>query len=328
MTEIIKAVIFGHAVADALGVPVEFMSRDSLDRDPVVSMRGFGTYNVPAGSWSDDTSMAIATLDSLGQGRIDYNDIMDKFVAWANKGEYTPTGWRFDAGCTCLDAIWNYQKGSSPLKCGIADDYSNGNGSLMRIHPVALYLYCKGITDARGIEIIHNVSRLTHAHPRSKIACGIYTFVLWELLRDPSRASVIRGLRLAADFYGDSKYSKTEDFLLYERMLLNRIGGINGQGNSSESARSVKREEIKSTGYVLDTLEATIWCLLTTDSYRDCVLTAVNLGEDTDTVAAIAGGLAAALYGYDSIPDEWLTTLIKRDYIDDLCTTAASAWCR
>ncbi len=328
MKKILKTVMLGHAVADALGVPVEFMSREQLDRDPVVSMRGFGTHKVPAGSWSDDTSMALATLDSLSCGRIDYDDIMKKFSAWANKAEYTPTGWRFDAGGTCLDAIWNYQRGIPALKCGLDGDYSNGNGSLMRIHPAVLYLYFKGMADARGIEIIYNISRLTHAHPRSRIACGIYTFVLWELLRDPSKEAVIRGLRLAADFYSASKYRESEDYLIYEKMLFNRIGGIMGQGNSTESAKSVKRDEIKSTGYVLDTLEAAIWCLLTTDSYRDCVLAAVNLGEDTDTVAAVAGGLAAALYGYDAIPAEWLATLIRRDYIEDLCTSAASVWSR
>ena len=300
--------MLGHAVADALGVPVEFMSREQLDRDPVVSMRGFGTHKVPAGSWSDDTSMALATLDSLSCGRIDYDDIMKKFSVWANKAEYTPMGWRFDAGGTCLDAIWNYQRGIPALKCGLDGDYSNGNGSLMRIHPPVLYCIARGFSDAESVEIIENYSRLTHAHERSLVGCVIYYFILKELIKNPEKASLMRGIEASFEFVRESP-----EMIYYMRLFSGEIV-------------SAREEEIKSSGYIVDTLEAAIWVTLNTKSYREATLRAVNLGEDTDTVAAIAGTLVAALYGISDIPEDWLSSLIRRDYIEKLCDKAYDKW--
>lgn len=108
MIEKIKAVMIGHAVGDALGVPVEFCSRGEIAKNPVNDMRGFGTYPVPAGAWSDDTSMSIAALDSLANGEVDLDGIMENFVEWVEDGKYTPTGQSFDMGRTCLQAIRAY----------------------------------------------------------------------------------------------------------------------------------------------------------------------------------------------------------------------------
>ena len=126
-----KSVMIGHAVGDALGVPVEFCSREELDESPVTDMIGFGSYPVPAGAWSDDTSMTLAALDSLANGTVDYNDIMENFVRWCSEDEYTPTGEMFDIGRTCLTAIRNYlaTDGKPALECGLNDEHSNGNGS-------------------------------------------------------------------------------------------------------------------------------------------------------------------------------------------------------
>ena len=181
----VKAVMLGHAVADALGVPVEFMSRYELDKDPVTDMMGFGTYPVPKGSWSDDSSMAIATLDSLASGEVDYDDIMEKFCAWYYKNEYTPTGKLFDVGNSCAQAINNYFLGKRPAtRCGVNGNYSNGNGSLMRIHPAVIYCLAHGISAEGSVEIIKNVSRLTHAHERSLVGCVIYAVVYRGAMRE------------------------------------------------------------------------------------------------------------------------------------------------
>ena len=178
----IKAVMLGHAVGDALGVPVEFQSRERLEKDPVVDMRGFGTYPVPAGSWSDDTSMSLAALDSLASGKIDYNEIMDNFVKWCFNNEYTPTGEMFDIGRTCMDAIRNYalcQEGErNALLCGCDDENSNGNGSLMRIHPFVLMAFFKEDLHNDWTQIVENGSSLTHRHPRSFLGCRIYALIL------------------------------------------------------------------------------------------------------------------------------------------------------
>ena len=315
----IKAVMFGHAVGDALGVPVEFVSRAELDQAPVEEMEGFGTYPYPAGCWSDDTSMSLAAMDSLVDGKINWDEIMLNFGKWYYEDEYTPTEEMFDVGNTCSTAIENYFKHNLPLwKCGLNDEFSNGNGSLMRIHPFALYEYSKGTFN---MDVIHNASALTHAHNRSKMACGIYSFVLWELLHHPSKASVVRGLNKAKHFY-----CGWNEMSAYYKMFFRKIGLTELHFEDPDIFEKAQRNEIKSGGYVVDTIEAAIWCLINTYSYKDCVLTAVNLGDDTDTVAAVAGGLAGALYGYNAIPEEWLNKLKKRDYIEKMCNRASRVW--
>lgn len=305
----IKSVMLGHAVADALGVPVEFCSRRELEEKPVTEMLGFGSYAVPAGSWSDDTSMSLCALATLAEGTIDYDEIMQNFGKWYYNGEFTPLGEMFDVGNTCSFAIQNYHRANCSYKdCGLDDVQSNGNGSLMRIHPFVLYAHYKMMPLKDWEPMIFEASALTHAHKRTKLGCGIYAYILMHLLADPNIGAVETALRRAALHYQDN-----EEFVHYARIF-----------NADFAKLDVSA--IRSSGYVVDTLEAAVWCLLTTDNYKDCILKAVNLGSDTDTVAAIAGGLAGALYGYDAIPQEWLNTLIKREYIKDMCEKAYRNW--
>lgn len=305
----IKSVVLGHAVADALGVPVEFCSRKELEEKPVTEMQGFGSYAVPAGSWSDDTSMSLCALASLAKGEIDYDEIMQNFGKWYYSGEFTPLGKMFDVGNTCSFAIHNYHRTNCSYKdCGLDDVQSNGNGSLMRIHPFVLYAHYKMMPLKDWEPMIFEASALTHAHERSKLGCSIYAYILMHLLADPNIGAVETALRRAAMHYQDN-----EEFVHYARIF------------DADFAK-LDASAIRSSGYVVDTLEAAVWCLLTTDSYKDCVLKAVNLGSDTDTVAAISGGLAGALYGYEAIPQEWLEALIKREYIEDMCERAYKNW--
>ena len=300
-----KAVMIGHAVGDALGVPVEFCNREMLDENPVTDMMDFGTYPMPKGSWSDDTSMSIAALDAIGEYELNFDRVMQNFGKWYYHSDFTPTGKIFDVGNTCSEAIENYFKLKLPLnQCGLMGDYSNGNGSLMRIHPFVLYTANMPYPVEKRIEIIHTASALTHAHKRSQIGCGIYAFILWELLENPVKESIYRGLSKAKAYY------KGEEQLRHYARLFN-VG-----------FKGISRDLIRSGGYIVESLEAAVWCLLTTNSYKEAVLRAVNLGYDTDTVGAICGGLAGALYGYTSIPQEWLETLLRRDYIEELCDKA------
>ena len=315
--KIAKAVMVGHAVGDALGVPVEFRTRDYLNKNPVTEMIGFGTHPVPKGAWSDDTSMSLCALESLSKGKIDFDDVMLNFGKWYYYNEYTATGETFDIGNTCSEAIHRYFKEKIPYnKCGLSDEYSNGNGSLMRIHPFTLYLIHKNKRkmDDSHYKIIGQASALTHAHVRSQIACFLYSYILWEIIESQRKECIKntwRDIRLffshrSADCGGDAR-------ALSELGYFSRIfDGID----------KLNVTEIMSDGYVVHTLEAAIWCLLTTDSYEECVLKAVNLGDDTDTTAAVAGGLAGALYGYDAIPEEWRNSLLRRDYIEELCEKA------
>ena len=175
----------------------------------------------------------------------------------------------------------------------------------MRIHPFSLAMYYGKNSEKDWESVIANASALTHAHERSKLACKIYTRMLFALLEGEGKAGVLSALELAA-----GKYIESPEISAYSRLF-------------EKDFAKLSEKKIKSTGYVVDTLEAAVWCLLTTDSYSECVLKAVNLGGDTDTVAAVAGGLAGVLYGYDAIPAEWRDTLIKRDYIEEMCERMA-----
>lgn len=309
LKEKILGAVIGLCVADALGVPVEFTSRESLEYSPVTDMRGYGTYSQPPGTWSDDTSMTLCLLDSLKNG-LDYADIMRKFLSWTKKGEYTPYGKVFDVGISTRRALARFARGAEPLECGGIFEHDNGNGSLMRILPLAFYLYASyGRNFAAGgeaFQIIHDTSSLTHAHQRSHIACGIYLSVAVSLFEAPDLAGgIYSGIRDAKKHYENSG-GYTGELKHYNRIFGGDFMDLPG-------------ETIKSGGYVVETLEAALWCLLNSDSYESCVLKAVNLGEDTDTVAAVAGGLAGIYYGYEAIPEKWISQIARLDYIKGLC---------
>lgn len=310
----IKGAILGSAVGDALGVPVEFKSREYLREHPVTDMIGYGTYNQPPGTWSDDTSMTLCLLDQMTEGELDQeglNGLMDKFNSWYEKGEYTAHGKIFDIGNTTQFALIKHRQGVEPLLCGLESESSNGNGSLMRVLPLAFITRNPRVRDRN---LIKSVSCLTHAHPRSFIACQTYIAIAEQLQNYKEKQKEIIQNALSHVMF-------VSDYFLFqehpeEKEHFSRLLDI-------EAFKNLPEEEIQSSGYVMHTLEAAIWCLLNTSSYKECVLKAVNLGGDTDTVAAVAGGLAGIVYGIESIPEEWLNKLAKREYIEELCENFA-----
>ena len=309
MKEKIYSGILGLCVADALGVPVEFCTRTELGQNPVTDMRAFGTHNQPAGTWSDDTSMTLCLLKSLSN-RLDYDDIMHNFLAWVDDGKFAAHGVLFDIGIGTHKAIRQFAGGQLALLCGGQSEYDNGNGSLMRILPLVFYLNTSYgdnfIKHPDSFIVIHDVSKLTHAHKRSLIGCGIYISVSGQLLINTNLENAIgTGLQIALQHYSqDVEYSG--ELKHYSRLF-------------DPNFKRLPQDAIKSSGYIVDTLEAAIWCLLNTNNYKDCVLKAVNLGEDTDTVAAVSGGLAGMHYGSTTIPKNWVKQIARHDYIKDLC---------
>lgn len=270
----LEAAIYGVAVADALGVPYEFRHRGTF---MCSAMAGGGVHAQPAGTFSDDTSMTLATLDSLNHcsGRVDAEDLLDRFRDWRWHGAYTADGTVFDVGNTTAMALDHGYGGN--------DERDNGNGALMRIIPLTFF----DISD----EQIREASAVTHAHAISMDACVTYVHLARRLAQGtPIREAVAEA-------------------------------GYDGLWNQA-------REAIHSSGFVLHTLEAACWCLSTTNSYGDCVLKAVNLGLDTDTTAAVAGGLAGIVYGFadqhhpSGIPLEWVDALRGKPVID--CILAGS----
>lgn len=279
---------------------MEFLPRKTLKREPVKDMMEYGTYFQKKGTWSDDSSMTFATMDSLING-YDIEDIGRKFCNWVYNKEYTPHGVVFDIGFTTRQSLKRINTGTSALYSGETEERSNGNGSLMRIIPLVFFL---DKNNSDSFKIIEEVSGITHAHIRSKIACNIYIHVAKNLLSGSSPLAAYKEMK-APIIEHYSKKGLQEELGHFKRILEGDV-------------YKLKESDINSSGYVIDTLEASLWCLLKNKTYENTVLKAVNLGEDTDTTAAVVGGLAGLYYGVDSIPKEWIDVLAKKDEIYEL----------
>ena len=304
-----KSGIMGVVVGDALGCPVQFESRETVAKHPVMGMRGYGTFDLPPGSWTDDSSLTLALLESIRRtGCIDYTDIMDNYVKWLDGGEFTPYGYAYDIGRGTMSAINRYKRYHKPHKAGNIDERSNGNGSLMRIMPAVLYCIDRKLPANEAIDIIHKVGGLTHAHIRSNIACGLYYFMASSILNGDGTLTerLQSGLNMGFAFY--ERYLADHENIDYYDRLRNLSSFI-----------ALPEDSIHSSGYVVDALEAAVWSLVNSASFKETLLKAVNLGDDTDTVGAIAGGLAGVYYGYDAIPEDWLAAIQRREWIEGLC---------
>lgn len=306
MKNIWKTGIMGVIVGDALGCPVQFESREEVATHPVKGMTGFGTFNLPAGSWTDDSSLTLALAHSIAEKKvIDLHDTMERFVMWLVDGEYTPYGYAYDIGRSTMEAINKYIKDRDEYKCGGRGAYNNGNGSIMRIMPAVLYCITRDLTDDAAVKLIHAVSALTHAHIRAKIACGLYYFMAKAIVQ--GEGTLLKRLQSGLDagfaFYENAEINPDE---------LNRFARLR---NLSKFGKTPELG-ISTSGYVVDTIEAAVWALINTDLFPEALLCVVNMGGDTDSIAAVAGGLAALYYGYDGIPVNWLGVIQRREWIE------------
>lgn len=297
-----KSVLFGVAVGDALGVPVEFKSRETIKENPVTDMIGYGTYNLPAGTWSDDSSLTFCLAEALTQ-EFDLKQIGQNFVKWHQENYWTPLGHVFDIGYATRIAISRLARGEKPELSGGTAESDNGNGSLMRILPLLFHIADKPIFTR--FEIIKNVSSITHGHIRSVISCFYYLEFALQLLMGQNKFEIYSNLQHEISNHLSSNAINADEIAEFHRLL---------EGDISK----LEEHEINSSGYVLHTLEASIWCLMTTESYKAAVLKAINLGHDTDTTGAVTGGLAGLLYGFENIPKEWVMQIARKDDIEDL----------
>jgi ADP-ribosylglycohydrolase len=306
-----KDALLGLAVGDALGVPVEFVARDILLQDPVTGMCGHGTHNQPPGAWSDDTSLTLCLGEMLADG-YNLNSLAGKFVNWKEYGYQTAHGYVFDIGITTAGAIHELVKGTPPELAGYDDERSNGNGSLMRILPLVFFI--KDMPVAERFNYTKQVSSVTHRHIRSVIACFIYLEYARQVMHGSSKEQAYKAMQLLVNsFLAGNQICSRDELNKFHRIL-----DIPVDNYDVASLWQLSEEEIYSEGYVINTLEASLWCILHTSSYREAVLKAVNLGKDTDTTAAVTGGIAGLLYGWETIPGEWLEVLAKREDIIEL----------
>ncbi|MEH2143739.1 ADP-ribosylglycohydrolase family protein [Nostoc sp.] len=300
--------LMGLCVGDALGVPVEFTSRAERVKSPVTTMLGYGTWNQPPGTWSDDSSLSFCLAECLCRG-YSLDAIANSFWRWYKEAYWTPRGDVFDIGQTTHTAIMRLKQGVVPHQAGGKVENSNGNGSLMRILPMA---YChRNLTLGELLARVHDVSAITHAHARSQMACGIYISIAVALLEGADlQTAYLQALQDIQTIYS------VREFLL-EKPHFGRV-------LSGEIAK-LPVEEINSGGYVIDTLESSLWCLLNSSSYSEAVLKAVNLGGDADTTAAVTGGLAGIYYGVENIPQKWMNQIVRRQDIIYLAERFARA---
>lgn len=293
----IKDAIYGLAIGDALGVPYEFNTLDEMVQSPCTTMIGNGSYKrVDKGNWSDDTSLTLASMASItDKDGVDKKDMLVHFKLWLFNDDYTSNEiGQFDVG--------NTTRASIEYGMGARSEYSNGNGSLMRIIPLAYYtLHMRDITDR--FNLVKKCSSITHGHMRSVLACFFYVEFARLMLLDSERSGTAMikwfnqahvNLNMFIDDYPGEKDIFTKEF-------------------------NLQPDKIKSSTYVMHTLNVVFYCFLETSNYKDCVLKAINYGEDTDTTGAIVGALAGIYYGRESIPSDWINTLENKNLINTLC---------
>ena len=287
--------LWGAVVGDALGVPVEFMSRVVLQRDPVTDLREYGTHHQPKGTWSDDTSLMLCTMDSLVRHEFDAADMGHRLVQWRDGELWTPWGKVFDIGGTTSAAVGRIEQGVPAEQAGGTDENSNGNGSLMRILPIALRFASE--PSERLLDFAHRASAITHRHPRSQMACGFYCLVAAGLLKGAAPAAVhAAAVQIADAFYRQPPFAA-------ELPHFAKAFSLN--------LPTLAEREISSGGYVVNTLTAALWCVLTSNDFRETVLKAVNLGGDTDTTGIAAGGLAGVYGGLAAVPQYWRSAMAR-----------------
>ncbi len=316
LNEAIKSAIWGFVVGDAIGVPYEFSSRTSMKSNPAKHMIGYGTHNQPPGTWSDDTSMMLCVLkNNLNNG--DVKKLCNLFLEWYCLAKFTAHGKVFDIGNQTRIALKNLEKSNPDFNSYSMvpldnirqmiqepNEYVAGNGSLMRCLP---YAFGENYSELMLKMVLEN--KLTHNNSLCNTCCIFYTKMMRSIY-DLS-CTKVEALKRAKAFisYGwrivDLNDSQETERKLFQRLF-------------SPDFIQLQESDIKSSGYVLDTLEAVVWCFLNTENYKEAVLKAVNLGEDTDTIAALTGGLAGLYYGIDQIPKEWIDQIANKQLINNI----------
>ena len=298
--------LLGVAVGDALGVPHEFRTRAQMEERPATGMVGYGSHGQPPGTWSDDTALTLCLAEALVEG-YDLARIAAGFVKWYRDGHWTARGTVFDIGLTTATAMHRLasmlEKGAAselPLLRYTGEASENGDGSLMRILPLVFPL--RGRSLAEQFPLVWEVSALTHRHIRAAMACQIYLRLAEHLLDGKPKREAYRNTQHDIRQYWEAmKYAPTE------RQAFARI--------IAHNITSLAIGDVRSGSYVVDSLEAAVWSFLREETFADTVRSAVNLGGDTDTTAAIAGGLAGLYYGGEAIPENWLTPLARAEEI-------------
>jgi ADP-ribosyl-[dinitrogen reductase] hydrolase len=290
MADRYRGSLLGLAVGDALGTAVEFSPPGSFA--PITDMVGGGPFKLEPGQWTDDTSMALCLAASLVEcDGFNVRDQMDRYCRWAIDGYMSSTGKCFDVGLTVHDALSRYEKTGDPM-AGSTDVNAAGNGSLMRLAPVVLFYHPDR---EAAIHYAAESSKTTHGAKECVDACRLMASLLCRALDGEPKDAVL---------FGDPAF----------------VGAPRIESIARGDYRAKVPPEIRGTGYVVESLEAALWCVHTTESFEAAVLSAANLGHDADTTAAICGQLAGAIYGVSAIPVRWRELVAMKETIEQLAT--------
>ena len=311
--------LLGVAIGDAVGVPYEFTSREEMQANPATDMIGHGTYNQPKGTWSDDSSLTLCLAESL-VGGYNLKDMSERFIKWMDEAYWTAHNQVFDIGITTSIAISRLREiidegNLDELKRqkDYGNERDNGNGSLMRIIPLLFHIKGKPIKEQ--FNIVWEVSALTHRHIRAAMSCMIYLNLAEKLLEGIDKLDAYKEMRVEIAELWDAIDLSEKERKHFDKVIQNDI-------------RDTSIDDLKTGGYVIEVLESSIWFFLNKNSYKDTILSIINLGHDTDTSAAIAGGLAGLYYGRKGMPEKWVASLARLDDIVELANKLNEKCCK
>lgn len=281
--------LIGLAIGDAVGTTLEFETRGNFE--PITDMVGGGPFKLNPGEWTDDTSMALCLAHSLyNQNGFDAVDQMNRYCDWYQNGYMSSTGECFDIGMTVSSALREYLETGDPYS-GPIDEYSSGNGSLMRLAPIPMFF--SDLDDC--IKYARDSSRTTHGSAECVDSCKLFSSLIFHAYQSDNKPEIFKRNTYKPDTESVANISRSQ-FL--------------------EKSYS----ELTGSGYVIESLESALWCFMNSDSFEECILLAANIGNDADTTAAIAGQIAGAFYGLSNIPAHWVNTLAKKDEILEIAS--------
>lgn len=297
----VKEGIIGSAIGDALGISSKGKDRLYLLDNPVLKMSGDIKRGIPKGAWGDSTSILVATMNAINKKGINYNYIAENCVSWFTSSKFCSVSESFGIDDVTLNSLLRFTNRKIAANiCGSDSFESNTNSSLKMMLPVAFYVNAKKCKEEETYEIIKNVTQIICSHEISICANYIYVYYILFLLNGNNKYAAIKKLRQV-------DYSMFDDSTLeyFSRILIGNIYELD-------------IDEIKSTSFIVDTLESVLWCFIKSDNLKDCLTATANIGDDTSTIGSLAGSIGGIYYGTNKIPKDWTENLRKKEYLTEL----------
>lgn len=297
----VKEGVLGCAIGDALGTITKDQKRDYLLEHPVLKMIPCIKRGLPKGAWGDSTSLAIATTYAITKRGLNYDYIAENCVSWFTSNRFCSVGESFGIGKTTLKSLVRFTQRQNPAyECGEATLSDNGNSSLKMMLPLVYYFTANKEANEKIYDAIKKVCSITHRHQISVCACYIYVYYIMFLLNGNNKYAAIKKLKsLDYSMFGNAtlKY--------FSRILVGNIYELD-------------IDEIKSSSFVVDTLECILWCFIKSENYKDCIIATTNIGGDTASIGALTGTIAGIYYGTNKIPSDWYENVRKKDYLTEI----------